>query len=153
MSKAYEDTMLTLTLTGAVFKIMQKTFCIGAKFENEALYNEVQTLYQEIRIITKKWPHQNNNKTVKAIIDKTNTIIRNNKHLQGRSIFVTTLMSLIIARMGDLYIHVNGIKKDWIGDILSKMESFNLKIESVISNDKDLEDQYEIGAKIYDDLS
>ena len=152
MSKAYEETMLTLTLTGAVFKIMQNTFCKGAKFENKDLFNDVNKLYNDIRTITKKWPHQDNDKAVKAIIDKTNTIIRGNKHLQGRSIFVTTLMATVIARMGDLFVKVNGVKKDWIGEILKRMEEFNSKIESFISNEDELEDQYEIGGKIYDDL-
>jgi len=153
MSKAYEETMLTLTLAGAVFKILKNTFSKGAKLEDFELFIEVNTIYKDIRKVTKKWPHQDNNKAVNAIIDKTNTIIRNHKHLQGQSVFITTLTSMVIARMSDLYVKVNGIKKEWINDLLSQIEKFNSKIESAISDGEDIEEQYEIGSQLYEDLN
>ena len=151
MSKAYENTMLTLTLTGAIFKILKSSFCVGANHEDIKLYNEVVDIYEEARVLTKKWPQQNNDKAIKNVIETTNTIIRNNKHLQGTSIFITSLTSIAIARLTDLYVKVKGERKVWIENLLKKVESFNEKM-SANTSEEDLENQYEVGADVYKDL-
>ena len=152
MSKGYEEAMLTLTMSGAVMKILTRTFTNG-DFEDELLKYKCNNLYNMIKELTKEWPHQDSEKAIQHIAKKTNEKIRGNKYLQGTGVYAISLMSIVSGRLTDLYGHVKNLKrKNNLDKILDLVKDLNDIFEQNMTDEKMRESQYEIGDSIYNAL-
>lgn len=152
MSKGYEETMLTLTLSGAVMRILVKTFNTGV-YKHDVLNFKCIELYNLIRELTKQWPQQNNQKTIKNIIDKTNEKIRGNKHLQGSGIYIFSLISLITGRLTDLnYLVKDQSRSKRLNVILAKLTDLTNYLSERMEDEDAENEQFEIGDLILQDL-
>lgn len=156
MSKAYVETMITLTLSRSIFQMFILTFSQPEYFEiyeKLGLRDKAVELHDLMIDLLQKWPKQNDKKIIEKIKEKTDNIIRNNKHLQSSSIHLIPLFTIIIGRLGDLNGYITDpIRKQKLSVILDKTFDLNKIIEDNFTGKDNIEDQFDIGFDIYKDL-
>ncbi len=154
MSKAYEESMLTLSLNGAVLVILKRTFGKGEDFESEELFNFADQAYILNREIMKAWPHQDSERAVERIQEKTNKVIRGNKHLQGKGTYAVDLMTIITGRTATLSRFVKDpVRRPKLDKLLNYFSEMYDLIEENMPDEEFLDKRVEVGCSILDELN